>query len=174
MQERISQVGGKVEFISKPARGFEVQACDGPQNVIARESATSGRISRSTHSEPEQSAVCAEALAALQREYHARLASARSSTLLIKLINSLFELPVVTIGGSAKLLDVTPAAASANLAKLVESRILVEVTGRRRNQRYLARELGRGRLRQDIPSVCHGRLPVTMCTRASICTVPFA
>jgi len=39
------------------------------------------------------------------------------------------------------LLDVTPAAASANLRKLVEARILVEVTGRRRGQRYLAREL---------------------------------
>jgi Fic family protein len=83
----------------------------------------------------------AEALATLRREYRERLSSARSSALLLKLVDALFELPSVTIGGTAKLLDVTPAAASANLQKLVDSRILVEVTGRRRDQRYVAREI---------------------------------
>ncbi len=92
----------------------------------------------------------AEALAALRRDYHGRLAAARSSALLLKLVDSLFELPVVTIGGAAQRLGVTQAAASANLGRLVESGILVEVTGRRRNQRYLAREL---------LAVAHGGLP---------------
>jgi Fic family protein len=92
--------------------------------------------------ESSQAAVSrAEALAALRRDYHARLAEGRSSALLLKLVDSLFELPVITIGGAAKRLGVTAAAASANLAKLVEARIVVEVTGRRRNQRYVAREL---------------------------------
>lgn len=50
----------------------------------------------------------AEALLALRRDYHARLASARSSALLLK---------------------------------LVDARILVEVTGRRRDRRYVAREI---------------------------------
>jgi Fic family protein len=83
----------------------------------------------------------AEALAALRRKYHAKLSSARSSALLLKLVDSLFELPMLTIGKAASLLDVTPAAASANLRKLVDAGILTEVTGRVRDQRFLAREL---------------------------------
>lgn len=83
----------------------------------------------------------AEALTKLRREYHAKLSSARSSALLLKLVDSLFDLPVVTIGGAARLLQVTPAAASANLRKLVEAEIVTEVTGRVRDQRFVARGL---------------------------------
>jgi Fic family protein len=83
----------------------------------------------------------AQALVSLRRDYRTRLSSARSSALLLKLVDALFSLPAMTIRDAAKLLDVTPAAASANLRKLVDARILEEVTGRRREQRYLAREL---------------------------------
>ena len=83
----------------------------------------------------------AQALVSLRRDYRARLSSARSSALLLKLVDALFSLPAMTIGEAAKLLDVTPAAASANIRKLVDAHILEEVTGRRREQRYLAREL---------------------------------
>jgi Fic family protein len=82
-----------------------------------------------------------KALVSLRRDYRARLSSARSSALLLKLVDALFRLPAMTIGDAAKLLEVTPAAASANLRKLVDAHILEEVTGRRREQRYLAREL---------------------------------
>jgi Fic family protein len=80
-------------------------------------------------------------LVSLRSDYRARLSSARSSALLLKLVDALFTLPAMTIGDAAKLLDVTPASASANLRKLVDARILEEITGRRREQRYLAREL---------------------------------
>jgi len=83
----------------------------------------------------------AQALVLLRRDYRARLSSARSSALLLKLVDALFSLPAMTIGDAAKLLNVTPLAASANLRKLVDARILQEATGRRREQRYLAREL---------------------------------
>jgi len=83
----------------------------------------------------------AEALLALRREYHGRLSTARSSSLLLKLVDALFERPSLSIGAASKLLDVTPAAASANLQKLVEAKILIEVTGRKRDQRYVAREI---------------------------------
>jgi Fic family protein len=83
----------------------------------------------------------AEALVALRRDYHERLSAARSSALLLKLVDALFERPSVSIGIAGKLLGVTPASASANLQKLVDAKILVEVTGRQRNQRYVAREI---------------------------------
>lgn len=83
----------------------------------------------------------AEALLALRDRYHTQLASARSSALLLKLVDRLFDRPVVTIGNAARILGVTPAAASANLQKLVKAGVLTEITGRRRDQRFLAREI---------------------------------
>jgi Fic family protein len=83
----------------------------------------------------------AEALLTLRREYHGRLSTARSSSLLLKLVDALFERPSLSIGAASRLLDVTPAAASANLQKLVQAKILIEVTGRKRDQRYVAREI---------------------------------
>jgi Fic family protein len=38
-------------------------------------------------------------------------------------------------------MQVTPAAAAANLRKLVDAKILVEVTGRKRDQRFVAPEI---------------------------------
>jgi Fic family protein len=93
------------------------------------------------HSSALEAIARAEALAALRRKYHATLSSARTSALLLKLVDSLFELPMITIGRAATLLEVTPAAASANLRKLVNAGILAEVSGRVRDQRFLAREL---------------------------------
>jgi len=83
----------------------------------------------------------AEALLSLRRDYHAKLAAARSSALLLKLVDALFERPSISINAAAKLLNVTVASASSNLQKLVDAGILVEVTGRRRDQRYVAREI---------------------------------
>lgn len=81
----------------------------------------------------------AEALLKLREEYHHKLRSARASGQLAKLVDSLFERPSIHIAAAAKLLELTPAAASANIKKLVEAAILTEVTGRKRDQRFVAR-----------------------------------
>jgi Fic family protein len=83
----------------------------------------------------------AEALLALRDESRRRLQSARSSSLLLKLVDAFFERPSMSIGATAKLLQVTDASAAANLRKLQELGFVVEVTGRRRDQRYVARQL---------------------------------
>ena len=83
----------------------------------------------------------AEALLALRERYHAKLHSARSSALLLRMVDSLFERPSTSIGVAGEVMQVTPAAAAANLRKLVEAEILIEVTGRRRDQRFVAPEI---------------------------------
>jgi hypothetical protein len=63
------------------------------------------------------------------------------SALLLKLVDQLFVRPSISIGLAGDLLEVTPASASANLRKLVDAEILVEVSGRKRDQRFVAREI---------------------------------
>ncbi len=82
-----------------------------------------------------------EGLMALRSAWQERFQSARSSALLLKLLDHLFQRPAVTIGRVAKLLRVTPAAASANIKKLVEAGVLREITGRTRNQVFLAQDI---------------------------------
>ena len=90
----------------------------------------------------------AEELLRLHADYHGRVRSARSSGLLAALIDALFRVPSITMAQTARLLEITPAAASHNVRRLVELGILSEATGRRRNQVFVAREiigvLGRG------------------------------
>lgn len=81
----------------------------------------------------------AEGLVRLRRDYHARVTTGRSSALRLKLVDALFDRPSLSIRRTAEILGVTVASASANLQKLVEAGILVEVTGRKRDQRYVAR-----------------------------------
>jgi Fic family protein len=76
-----------------------------------------------------------------REEYHRKLRSAWSSGLLGKLVDALFERPSIHIAAAAKLLELTPASASANVKKLVEAGILIEVTGRKRDQLFVAREI---------------------------------
>ena len=77
----------------------------------------------------------------LRTAYHGRFHSARSSALLLKLIDRLFVQPAITIPAAAALLGVTPASASANIKKLVQAGILSEATGRKRDQVFVASEL---------------------------------
>jgi cell filamentation protein, protein adenylyltransferase len=86
----------------------------------------------------EEALTVVEALDALRAEWHAKLQSARSSALLLKLADSLFGRPATTIGEAQKLLGVTAASASANIARLEKAGILREATGRRRDRIYLA------------------------------------
>ncbi len=77
-------------------------------------------------------------LLALRDEYHGQFHSARSSALLLKLIDALFGQPSMTIARAAEVLEVTAASASANIQKLEAAGILKEVTGRKRDRMYIA------------------------------------
>jgi Fic family protein len=90
-------------------------------------------------------------LLALRDLWHARLHAMRSSALLLKLVDALFQAPALSIGQAAVVMDVTHAAASANVQKLVEAGILTEVTGRRRGRVFLAPEILRY-VRGEVPS----------------------
>jgi Fic family protein len=93
----------------------------------------------------------AEQLLRLREDYRARLQSTRANTRLLGLVDGLFERPSVSLARAAELLgNVTPAAASSNVRKLVEQGILQEVTGRKRDQRFVA---------AGILKVAHGELP---------------
>jgi Fic family protein len=78
-------------------------------------------------------------LLALQREYRSRVQKARSSALLVKLIDALFVTPAITAGGVGKLLSITATPAQNALERLIEAGILEEVTGQKRNRVYMAR-----------------------------------
>jgi Fic family protein len=84
----------------------------------------------------------AEALLQLREDYRQRLQLGRASAALLALVDGLFERPSVSLGHAARLLGgVTPASASANVKKLVDAGILREVTGRKRDQRFVAGEI---------------------------------
>jgi Fic family protein len=85
-----------------------------------------------------ESGELANKLLELRDSWHKKFHSARSSALLLKLIDRLFGNPWTTIGRAAKALDVTPAAASNNIEKLVAEGILTERTGRKRDQVFVA------------------------------------
>lgn len=79
-------------------------------------------------------------LLALRQHYHRQFQTGRSSALLIKLIDRLFEAPSTTISAAAELLDVSQQAASNNIRKLEKAGILSD-TGRKRGKIYLAPEI---------------------------------
>ncbi len=73
----------------------------------------------------------------LRQEYRQRLQSARSSALLLQLVDELFSYPAISISWAAKRLDVTPRAAQLNVDKLIAEGILEEMTGRKRNRVFI-------------------------------------
>jgi Fic family protein len=77
----------------------------------------------------------------MRGRYHALLHHARSSALTLKLVDNLFELPLVTAAIVGQLLEVSPSTAIKHIQNLVGAQILVEVTGRRRDRQYVAPEL---------------------------------
>jgi Fic family protein len=80
----------------------------------------------------------AQALLSLRDRYLETFRKVRSSATLQTLIEHLFLEPSITIGGAAKLLNVSIATASANLNKLVDEKILREITGRRKGRFFIA------------------------------------
>ena len=89
----------------------------------------------------EESVRQAHRLTELRDRYHAKFHQARSSALTLKLIDNLFELPLITIGGVSSMLQVTPATAMNHIQRLVDVGIVAEVSGRSRDRQYLAPEL---------------------------------
>jgi Fic family protein len=77
----------------------------------------------------------------MRARYHALLHHARSSALTLKLVDKLFELPLVTAAIVGQLLEVSPSTAIKHIQSLIAAQILVEVTGRRRDRQYVAPEL---------------------------------
>jgi Fic family protein len=67
--------------------------------------------------------------------------TARTSALLIKLIDGLFDNPYITVGSAAAMLGVGVQSAQYNIDRLVSQGILSESTGRRRNRIYVARRI---------------------------------
>ena len=82
-----------------------------------------------------------DTLLALRERYHDQCRSARSFGVLQQLIDGLFGSPSTTMTTTARALKITPAAASANIRKLTEGGVLREVTGRKRDQVFVAHEI---------------------------------
>jgi Fic family protein len=83
----------------------------------------------------------ARSLQELREKYRERVTGARSSSLLPRLVDAVFENPALTIGAVQDILGVTHRAAAANIEKLVDEGVLVEVAPTGRIRRFLAREI---------------------------------
>lgn len=80
-------------------------------------------------------------LMALWSRYRDQFKEARSSVLLLRLVDTLVESPVITVPKAAKILNVTHRSASLNIGKLIDAGILREATGRARHRIYIADEI---------------------------------
>lgn len=74
----------------------------------------------------------------LWKEYRQKLEKARSSALQLRLVDHLFEYPVLTIPRAGELLGVTYRAAQLNVKKMVEAGILQEVEPPARPRQFFA------------------------------------
>lgn len=77
----------------------------------------------------------------LWTQYRQRLQSARSSVLMLQLIDELVAYPAITLRRAEHLLNVSSRGARLNIEKLVELGIIREVTGRQRNKLFVASEI---------------------------------
>ena len=77
----------------------------------------------------------------LRDEWAGRCQTARTSALLMKLLDHLFGTPMVNLASVRDLLGTGPQSAQAAIDKLIALGILSEVTGRRRNRVYAARDV---------------------------------
>ena len=80
-----------------------------------------------------------EVLLDLREQYRNSVQSARSSALLLTLIDSLFEHPVLTIPNASSILGITYRAAEANIEKLFGLGILQRFVSKKRPRVFLAR-----------------------------------
>ena len=83
----------------------------------------------------------AKRLQDLQRAWRERLFQARASAMLLRLADSLFITPLVTVPQTQRLLGVTYRSAKANVEKLVHAGILRQTGESSYGKMYLAPEL---------------------------------
>ncbi|MBA3450902.1 MAG: Fic family protein [Chloroflexia bacterium] len=77
----------------------------------------------------------------LLQRYQTWALSVRRTGNLAKLVDLVFVRPVISIANVEEWLKVTERAASRLVAEMVDTGILIEVTGRKRNRRFAAREI---------------------------------
>jgi Fic family protein len=73
--------------------------------------------------------------------YRRRFQGERQSVSVLKLLDEIIAIPVITYRKAESILNVTPRAARQNIDKLVESGLLREVTNRERNKIFVATEI---------------------------------
>jgi Fic family protein len=83
----------------------------------------------------------ARSLQRLRDDYRARLATARASSLLLKLSDHLFETPALTVKAARQLLGLSHRAAVLNIEKLVAAGILSEVQSAGRARLFVATKI---------------------------------
>lgn len=83
----------------------------------------------------------AQGLQQLRDEYRSRVTGVRASSLLPKLVDTLFETPALTIASAQRALHVTHRAATVNIERLVEEGLLEEVSKSGRTRRFVARRI---------------------------------
>lgn len=83
----------------------------------------------------------AKRLQDLQTAWRHRLTQTRASALLLRLVDALFQSPVVTLPQVQRVLGVTHRSAGQAVARLVDEGILQPVPGRRRNRQFVAPEV---------------------------------
>lgn len=96
---------------------------------------------RGVESECRSAIAAAKALQRLQAAYHERIRQARSSALLGRLVDLLFEAPAITIPKAAETLGIAYNAAKNNIDRLVGEGILRETTGAARPRLFIAPEI---------------------------------
>jgi len=74
-------------------------------------------------------------------EWRDKLTTARASALQLRLLDHLFEMPVLTIPIAARILGVTYASAKRNIEKLTDAGVLKYVQGTSYPKLYAARRL---------------------------------
>ena len=77
----------------------------------------------------------------LWQDYRSKLQAARSSALLLQLVDQLFETPVLSVPAAAKFLNVTHRSAVKLIEKLGDAGIVTEMTKRERYRLYVAVEI---------------------------------
>jgi len=85
--------------------------------------------------------VCAKRLRDLQTAWRERLMQARTSALLVRLADSLFASPIITIPEAKRLLNVTYPSAQRSVEKLVRAGVLRPVDDASYGKTYLAAEI---------------------------------
>ena len=77
----------------------------------------------------------------LRDRYRERVTGARSTSLLPKLVDAVFETPALTLTSVQEILGVTHRAAAVNVARLVEEGVLTEIPRAGRTRRFVAQQI---------------------------------